>query len=88
MNVNRKTLLTALAVAGALTTGVAAALAGGGDVDYGSAALVQAGHGPGGPPSEARVSVEQVASPGGGKDYGSAAMIQLGHRPGGPRAER
>ena len=85
---NRKTSLTALAVAGALTTGVAAALASGAGADYGSATLVQAGHGPAGSPSEARVSVEHVASPSGGKDYGSAATIQLGHGPGGPRAER
>lgn len=44
--------------------------------DYATPALVQRGHGPGGPQAQAVLGFE----------YGSAELIQLGHGPGGPPA--
>jgi hypothetical protein len=78
-----KRSLTALAIAGALSVGVGGAIAGSERADYGAAALVQAGHGPGGPPAAVRAwsALASDAS----HDYASPAIIQLGHGPGGPR---
>jgi hypothetical protein len=83
MHAFHKRSLTAFAFAGALSVGVGGAIAGSDSADYGAAALVQAGHGPGGPPTTARALSARASNA--TWDYGSAAIIQLGHGPGGPR---
>lgn len=77
-------VILGLAIAAAVVVGGAGAS--GGTADYGSAALVQAGHGPGGPPTTSLTRAPQASRSLGGHDYASPRIIQLGYGPGGPRA--
>jgi hypothetical protein len=86
MNPVPRRSLAALGLVAALTVAVGGAIASrdGADQDYGSATLVQAGYGPGGPPATTRARSPQALRADTGHDYGSATIIQLGHGPGGP----
>jgi hypothetical protein len=64
---------------------VGGAVASSDTADYGSAALVQAGHGPGGPPTTSLTRFPQASRTVSGHAYASPGIIQLGHGPGGPR---
>jgi hypothetical protein len=83
---SRSRTFVAVAVV-ALAAGTSGAVASGeSHGDYASPAVVQVGHGPGGPPSASVASGRETAAVGTGRDYASPELIQLGFGPGGPRA--
>jgi hypothetical protein len=76
MKITAKTLaaLTISALSLAVAAAAGASSSATPDDGYGSAKVIQLGHGPGGPAALADR----------GSEYGSAGLIQLGHGPGGP----